>query len=421
MNARDIWTLYRSEVRTALRERTIVVNSILIPLLLYPGMIFVAITGFTFISGQTERFVSRIEIAGDPQLAEPLRSRLDEHERVELIDTASASSATTAEDRLREGSIDALVRVSPGGTPTGNLAIEITSNSTEDRSLTARGRIEGVVRDYRGDLLEQLAEGAALSGSEWEIYQVEIENTASERQMGALLLSVMLPVMFIVMVAVGCFYPAIDATAGERERRTWETTMTIATARANIVVAKYLYVATFGCIAGFLNVAAITVSLRGLLASLLAQAGRSMSFQIELSAIPAMILAAVLLAGFIAAGMMIFAAFARTFREGQSMVGPFYLVVLLPVFLLNDPGLELDVKLALVPVVNVGLMVRSAITGDYVWLPMVLTCLVSLATIAGALWLATRILRFEDVVMGSYGGNFGKFLKQNLLSGKGKK
>ncbi len=419
MNWHDIWTLYRSEVRTALRERTILVNSILIPLLLYPTMIFVMITGFTFMTSQTERFVSRIQVSGDPELTSPLRDRLAERERVQLIEPDHEVPLEVARQQVSDGALDALVRVEAGSGTPDNLVIEITSDSAEDRSVTARRRIEDTVEDYRRDYLEQLARGVSLTGAEWDVYRVEVQNTASEEQMGALILSLMLPLMFIIMVAVGCFYPAVDATAGERERRTWETTMTMATSRTNIVAAKYLYVATFGCIAGFLNVAAITVSLRGLLSSLLAQAGESLSFQIPLGSIPVMFLAAVLLAGFIAAGMMIFAAFARTFREGQSMVTPFYLIILLPVFLLNDPGLELDPRLALVPIVNLGLVVRAAIAGEYPWGAIAISVAVSLVLIAAALWLAQRILRFEDVVMGNYGGNFGKFLKERLLPRKG--
>ena len=47
------------------------------------------------------------------------------------------------------------------------------------------------------------------------------------------------------LVAVGCFYPAIDSTAGERERSTWETLMTVSASRGSIIAAKYLYVASF--------------------------------------------------------------------------------------------------------------------------------------------------------------------------------
>ncbi len=73
------------------------------------------------------------------------------------------------------------------------------------------------------------------------------------------------------MVAVGCLYPAVDTTAGEHERGTWETTLTLAASRFSIVIAKYLYVTTMGFIAGLLNLTAMTLSMGSVLAPLMAR------------------------------------------------------------------------------------------------------------------------------------------------------
>jgi hypothetical protein len=35
-----------------------------------------------------------------------------------------------------------------------------------------------------------------------------------------------------------------------------------------------------------------------------------------------------------------------------------------------------------------------------------------------ALWLATVILRYEDFMLGTYGGNFGRFLKERVFGTK---
>jgi len=72
--------------------------------------------------------------------------------------------------------------------------------------------------------------------------------------MGRFVLGLLLPVMLVIMLAMGAIYPAIDTTAGERENGTWETMMTTATSRENILVAKYLYVSTMSFVAGCLNV-----------------------------------------------------------------------------------------------------------------------------------------------------------------------
>ena len=59
----------------------------------------------------------------------------------------------------------------------------------------------------------------------------------------------MMSFFLVIMVALGCFVPSIDSTAGERERSTWETLMTVSAPRSSVILAKYLYVATLGILA----------------------------------------------------------------------------------------------------------------------------------------------------------------------------
>ena len=59
LRARDVATLYWRELKVALRERNIVVNSLLIPALLYPSMLWATFTGLAFVMGETEAQRSR--------------------------------------------------------------------------------------------------------------------------------------------------------------------------------------------------------------------------------------------------------------------------------------------------------------------------------------------------------------------------
>lgn len=138
--------------------------------------------------------------------------------------------------------------------------------------------------------------------------------------MGSFLLGLMLPLLFVIMVAIGCFYPAVDAVAGERERQTWETLLSTAASRFSIITAKYLYVASMGGIAGFLNLVAMALTIKPILTPLMAKAGGSLDLTVPLATLPFIGVADVLLAGFVAAGMLLFAVFARTFKEGQAMI-----------------------------------------------------------------------------------------------------
>ena len=416
--SRAIWLLYRREVLSALRERTIVVNSILVPIFLYPFLLWAMFTGITFVRGQTEGLASRVAVVAWPTGHEGLAGEFGDEDEFSLVEPLPADPDAA----IRAGTLDALVERRPAGTADlpDNFLMRVTYDESKERSALAKDRVTAAVDRYREAWLGREAEAREVPPDRWEAFAIERRNVASTRDMGRFIMGLMLPLFFVIMVAMGSFYPAVDATAGERERGTWETLMTIAVPRTSVVTAKYLYVATFGCLAGSLNLIAVTATVRPVLAPLMARSGEPLEFSVPLAALPIMILSAVLLAGFVAAGMMLFASFARTFREGQSMITPFYMLILVPVMFLQTPGIRFSTALASVPVINVTMMVREAITGTFHWPQIGVTVAVSLAVVAACIWAASAILRVEEVVMGSYTGGLAGFVRERVL-GRGRR
>jgi ABC-type Na+ efflux pump permease subunit len=66
MNWKDIGTLYLRELRSALRERGIVVYSIIIPVVLYPLLVWLIYTAFSYANGQSAEARSRITLRNLP-------------------------------------------------------------------------------------------------------------------------------------------------------------------------------------------------------------------------------------------------------------------------------------------------------------------------------------------------------------------
>lgn len=409
---RQVWILYLREMRAAIRERTIVFNSILIPVFLYPFLLWVALSGIMFVTGQTDSFISRVGVKDWPGEHPGLKRAMD---RAEKLQITVYSDTNKMAQLLLEGALDVGLHFVPAsgsdGSLSGNFEARVFYDESKDRSVTARTRVTGIVRDYREEWLNRESRTRNIPAAAWDGFSLAFKNVASKKQMGAFIIGLMVPVIFVVMVAVGCFYPAIDAIAGERERGTWETLMSTAASRTSIAAAKYLYVASMGGIAGGLNVTAVLLTMKPIFGQLLAESGKSIEFTVPLAAIPLLAAAATLLAGFIAAGMMVFAAFARTFKEGQAMITPFYLVTLLPVVFLQVPGLKLSLGLALVPIVNITLMLREALGGAINWGPTCVTLLASLSFIAVSVRFAAFVLQYEDIISGNQKGTLFTFIR----------
>jgi len=422
VNWQDIWTLYRRELRSAFRERTIVVNSILMPVFLYPVMMWVMFTGLMFVSGLADRAHSRVVLLDAPRNHPVLMDTLENRENVELRDQISADSAVSL---IRIGELDALVEFAPPGAEGDKLAdnfqVAISYDRAVARSRRASDRIEAIVDNYREEWVDSEAAELGIAGAEREQFRIVQENVSSDEQMGALLLGMMIPLFLVLMVALGCFIPAIDSTAGERERSTWETLMTVSASRLSVVTAKYLYVATVGIIAGVLNVTAVFLSLGAIMAPLLAEAGDQFQFTLPFLALPVMIVAAISLALFFAAAMMILASFARSFKDGQAMVTPVYWLALLPIVLGQQTDQTLTPMIAAIPVANAAMMIRDAINGVFLWPLMAETLVVLLVMVALCLMLARMVLQFEDLLVGSFDGSFWRFAKERLLNRNGKK
>ena len=422
MKLRDVWTLFRRETRAALREQTIVLEAVLGPVLLFPLLMWLMFTAISFAQGQTEGFVSRTALSGFSAEHVKLLEYLEDADGVDIRDLEA--DMDEAREQIRAGEIDILVqvngeRVDRHGSEEG-LPIVVIFDESRDRSSAARGRLTTLIEEYRDERLEREREVLGIDEAEWSGFSVEGQNVATDREMGGFILGLLLPMFFVISVAMGSYSVAVDATAGERERGTWETTMTLATSRAAVILAKYLHVTAFGFVAGIMNLVAMTLSMGRLFGALAPAEGATLQFAMPWSAVPIVVLAALALSAFVAAGMMLLASFARTYKEGQAMVTPFYLLLVLPAVFLNTPGLEFSPRLALVPVVNIALMVRQAITGSYPALEIGLTVLSSTAVIAALIAMAVVVLRFEDFVIGSYGGSLGTFVRQRLLKkGKG--
>lgn len=427
MSARDVWLWYGMEIRSALRERNIVINSLLLPLLLYPAMLWLMLSGFTFVQGQTAGLTSRVQVVGEPALRDAFADRLRAAPKLEVM----PASDNDVDGRIRAGEIDAVVVVAAASgsdsapalvlpSPLGSARFSARYDASKDRSRLAADRVREVVDNLRRDVLLGEAAARGIGEDAWQAFHVGTVDTASREDIGALILKLLVPTILMVMVSLGCFYPAIDTTAGERERNTWETALSVSASRASIVTAKYFYVATFGAAAGLLNIVAMVLSLGPIIRQFTKGAGDKAAFAFPMSAIPVTAAGTVIVALFVAAGLMILASFARTFKEGQSMASPFYLATMLPIMLLQSPDVEFTPVLALIPVANVAMVVREAIAGVFNWPLIALTAAVEIVAVAACLFVATRVLAFEDVLVGGFNGSFFKFASQRLGFGKRK-
>lgn len=227
---------------------------------------------------------------------------------------------------------------------------------------------------------------------------VRMVSTATGKKVDAMTsLAGILPLILILMTITGAVYPAIDLTAGERERGTMEAMIATPAPRFLLLLSKYVAVVTVAVLTALANLLAcwITLSIGGLGRALLGERGLS------LLAIAQILPLLVIFAAFFSAILLAMCSFARSFKEAQAYLIPVMLVSLAPALLTLMPNIEFSTLLGIVPLVNILLLSRDIMTGSPQALPAFAAVFSTLLYAAAALVVASRLFGAESATAGS--------------------
>lgn len=363
-----------------------VLYSVLLPLLFYPFLLWLMVTAMTYIEGQQERRTCRVAYQQGMREGETaaLIAFLEKAEKIDLV------ALPVGEDWSDH---DLLLR------PRGDeLLVEYLGDRAE--STHARDQVRELLTKFNEGERERWFRANGYDRGTAVPFEIKGTSRAASDDVGGYLLGALLPIGLLIMIALGGAYPAIDTTAGERERGTWETLQSCGPSLGQIVVSKYLFVSGVCCLSGLLNLGAMLVSIRSIVAPILRQ-NSQITFEVGPLTLLVMVGGVVAVSFFVSAALLLCAVFARTFREGQALTTPMFMLIALPVLPLSDPNLPLSGGMAMVPLVNLALVWRQALQGTFEPRYIAQTGLTLLLMIAACLYLGSRLLASERLMSGS--------------------
>lgn len=387
--------VYRKELLDSLRDRRALISMIVVPLVVIP-LLVIGVGGLSV--ALTERAgaeIHQVMVLGAEHAPE-VTEELSHLETIRLVPPAPDFRQRIGDKHLPvavEFPENFQAQLEQGE----QVEVTIYTYEGEMRSGLAAQRLERFFRDVRARVVRERLEAAGLSEEIIRPLEVQRQNVAPPERVTGALLGQLLPYMLIVLCITGAIYPAMDLTAGEKERGTMETLLSSPVSRVTLVLGKFLVILTFSLITAALAVGA----LGGTFWFAVVQLGRAVE-GLDVAVSPLAVIGVLVLllpvAAFFSAILLALSLFARTFKEAQTYVSPLILVALLPSVVALMPGVELTPGLALVPVLNVSLISKEVLSGIYPWgyLAGVLTSSVLYAAIA--LWLAVRLFQKESVV-----------------------
>lgn len=407
MRLAQVGIVFRKELLDTLRDRRALISMIVVPLLLFPLLT----VGFGALASRLVQKArqegSTVMILGAenaPGAAAAIRSA----EGIVVVPPASDYVARINDKKLR-----AAVEFPPGfekrlatdgssGAPdSGALTVKIYHYQNELRSTFALRSLQKILGDYRDQVVKQRLTARQLSPALLAPFTTTDQNVAPPEKVGGTVLGGLLPYFIIILSLTGALYPAIDLTAGEKERGTIETILASPVGRTELVLGKFLLVVMASLTTAVLALLsfAITLSAAG---GMLGRAGReALPFVISAQGVVAVFFMVLPLAVMFAGALLAVALLAKSYREAQSYIQPLMIVVILPAIAALLPGVELNTKLALVPILNVSLVSKEILTGNYPWGLIALIFGSSCVYAAAALFVAVRAFQQESVLFRS--------------------
>lgn len=443
-----IFRLIRKEVTTILRDRRTIVTLLLMPILLYP-LIIIGFQQFLLanaigskppvgfrigLSGEfEERLLGPFLVRGEREVR---RRRTPEEKerayertyRIQLEQGGGGPVISVSEDfeeDLRKRKIDLAIQI-VNIEELRNL-IPATRNAEGELELRPKGRyvircrlisLQGSLRsqeakNYIQEVIHLMNERALIRLSNSEelrndprasrlvISRQEVEPEDKGGGMKGLI-----PLVLILMTITGAVYPAIDLTAGERERGTLEILIAAPIPRMSLLFAKYVSVLTVALLTALVNLISMAVSMEVTgISDIVIDGG--LTFVLILQVLGLLVLLAALFSGILLA----VTSFARSFKEAQVYLIPLMLFSLTPGMISLIPGIKAKGALLVVPLMNVVLLARDLFNGDATGISVLVVVISTLIYALTAIAIAARIFGAEAVLYSEQGG-FGDLFRR---------
>lgn len=408
MNWNHIVTVYLKELKDSLRDRRTLVSMIVIPTLIMPLLMFGIGAVMTKVVKAAREEVSRIVIIGgedSPGIVAALKA--DKNFRV--VETKADYRQLISEKRIRlaVNIPDGFEVALKGGEP---KTVTLYHYQGEMKSGMGVSAVERFFRELREKTIETRLTDRGLPDTLVKPFEVKRKNVAAPEKVGGNFIGGIIPYVIIILCFTGAMYPAIDLTAGEKERGTMETLLCSPVHRVNIVLGKFLMVMTASIATMCLTLLSTGISLAiggsffagggkvAAQAAGTAKAAADVMPSIDPLGIFGVFAMIAPVAVLFAAGLLTISLFAKSYKEAQSYVSPLIIVVIMPAVLGMLPGIELTAKTALVPILNLSLACKEMLSGVWHWPYLALIFGSTCAYAAGALALCVRMFNREEVM-----------------------
>lgn len=351
-----IITVFKKEILDTLRDRRTLITAIIMPAILTPVLMWAGGTMIKKIMEKEKTKKLSLALLNPP---DEFLTFID----TSLIELKADYTMETGRDEILQDSLDAMIgfgeRFQKDQENMKRSKVNFWFKST---NLTVKDRLTDLVEEYEAALLDDRIEKLEISDKAIDPIKLMNHDIAPAKEQIGKAIGGFLPYMFILFCFSGCMYPALDLITGEKERGTIETLLTVPASRFKILAGKVLAIALVGLSAGVMGILGLVVAAK-FLPEMPEQIESLISSLVTAKFIIMLMLMLIPLCFFFSGALTAMVVRAKSFKEAQSIVSPFMMLVFVPAGLAMIPGIELNWKTAMVPILNIALATKEIVAG----------------------------------------------------------
>lgn len=262
---RTVLTIFRKELREGLRDPKTLLLNYIVPLVVYP-LLALWIAEVATVRIEKETNTRRILLTTGP-VDEELRKELSAEKKIELKALAAADLARLAlpaeltAEKLSEGD-KARMRDALKAEKAAALLACTAPTRVAGRLANQACNLHFDPSAWSWDITERILQGPldrfedrrnakriidlGLKKEALEAFSWRLRNAAETARIVTSRLGDIAPTLFMLVLFMASFYPALNSTVGERERGTLATLLTLPLTPGQLITGKFLAVLFFG-------------------------------------------------------------------------------------------------------------------------------------------------------------------------------
>lgn len=387
MKMENLWIVVSKEVTDALRDRRSMMAGLLFALL---GPFVLAAVLKAMIASEVDAGVRPLQLVGAAHAPGLVR-------HLEAAGVTLQASSGKPEDLLA-ATPGAVVLEVPAQAPRElaqgrEATLALWADMSNDDARRQAQRVQALVAGYGAQLSGQRLLGAGVAPGHANALHLQLRDMGGQGGRAALVLGA-LPLFWLLGLVVGGSHVALDATGGERERRSLEALLAQPVAPGTLFIGKWLTASLFGYAS---CAAALLLSVQALARLPLHEIG--IAFAPDTALLAQLLLILLPLALLVGALQCVVALHARTHKEGQIYLNLLQMVPML--LMMHEPGTGSPIAAHLLPMFSHHAHLGALLAGQAV-APQLLAL-----SVAGCLGAAALLIAFGSRRLGSERFVFG--------------